>query len=88
MARAVIHRRVSVEEQVESGLGLEAQLHACTTWAAREGRAVVGPFDDEGVSGGAALDKRTGLSDAIEALEPGDVLLVAKRDRLVAYHEW
>lgn len=39
-------------------------------------------FRDEGVSGSTGLDKRLGLLAAIAALKKGDLLLVAKRDRL------
>ena len=46
------------------------------------GAAVVGPFSDESVSGAAGLDKRPRLLDAIAELGQGDVLLVAKRDRI------
>ncbi len=80
--RSVVYLRVSTDEQAASGLGLEAQTHACHQWAEREGCPVAGAFTDDGVSGAAPIDKRPGLLDAIAALEPGDVLLVAKRDRL------
>lgn len=80
--KAAVHLRVSSDEQAASGLGLEAQLHACRLWADREGFDVAGPFSDDGVSGAAPLEKRAGLLDALAALCPGDVLLVAKRDRL------
>jgi DNA invertase Pin-like site-specific DNA recombinase len=43
---------------------------------------VVGPFDDEDVSGAASLDKRLGMLAAIAEVRKGDVVLVAKRDRL------
>jgi site-specific DNA recombinase len=82
MARAVIYGRVSSDEQAESGLGVEAQIHAARAWANRERRGIVGPFVDDGVGGATGLDKRPGLLDAVTRLEPGDVLLVAKRDRL------
>lgn len=52
------------------------------TPADRAGVPLVGPFADEGVSGASGLDKRPGLIEALGLLEPGDVLLVAKRDRL------
>jgi DNA invertase Pin-like site-specific DNA recombinase len=79
--RAVAYLRVSTDEQAQSGLGLEAQTHACRLWAHREGCELVGPFTDD-VSGAAPLDRRPGLLDALAALGPGDLLLVAKRDRL------
>lgn len=80
--RAVCYLRVSTDEQADSGAGLQGQLDACRSHAERAGRELVGPFADEGVSGAAPLDRRPGLMEAIGALEPGDVLLVAKRDRL------
>ena len=78
----VIYLRVSTEEQAQSGLGLEAQLDACTAYCRRQGWEVRGVFRDEGVSASLPLEKRRGLVDAIAALAPGSVLLVAKRDRI------
>jgi site-specific DNA recombinase len=82
MHGAVIYARVSSEEQATSGLGIEAQLDAARRWAGAQALDVVGPFVDEGVSGSVGLDKRPALLEAIAALTPGGVLLVAKRDRL------
>jgi DNA invertase Pin-like site-specific DNA recombinase len=79
--RAVIYLRVSTDEQAESGLGLEAQLAACKAMAARMGWEVVVILEDA-MSGGLPLEKRTILMDALAELGKGDVLLVAKRDRL------
>lgn len=79
---AVVYLRVSTDEQAESGAGLAGQLDACRAAAARSGWALAGPFADEGVSGAAAVDRRPALMDALAALGRGDVLLVAKRDRL------
>ena len=75
---AVAYLRVSTQQQADSGLGLDAQLDACQR-AAGELTAV---FSDEGISGSAGLDKRPGLLAAIAALDKGDTLIVAKRDRL------
>lgn len=80
--RAIVYLRVSTDEQAASGLGIAAQLHACSVWATREGVEVIGPFEDEGVSGSTSLEHRPALLDAITELQPGDVLVVAKRDRL------
>lgn len=79
---AIIYTRVSTEEQSESGAGLNAQLDACLSYAHQQGLAVAGMFEDAGISGTADIEKRTGLMRAIDALGKGDVLLVAKRDRL------
>lgn len=77
------YRRVSTAEQREHGAaGLAAQADAIAAAAARRGLTVGATFDDLGVSGGLALEERPGLLAALEALGRGDVLLVAKRDRL------
>lgn len=81
MPRAVIYRRVSTDEQAESGLGLEAQLAACQATAARMAWEIV-TIPEDSMSGGLPLEKRTILLDALAELGRGDVLLVAKRDRL------
>lgn len=57
-------------------------MHACREWAGRTGRDILGPFVDDGVGGAEPLDRRPALLDAVARLGPGDVLLVAKRDRL------
>lgn len=81
MGRAVCYLRVSTDEQHESGLGLNAQRAACEAAVNRLGIPVASIHED-GMSGGLPLEKRPALLEAIAALEPGDVLLVAKRDRL------
>lgn len=80
--RIVTYLRVSTEEQAESQAGLRAQRDSCGDWARRNGGTQAGEFADEAVSGAASLDSRPGLLDAIASLEKGDVLLVAKRDRI------
>jgi DNA invertase Pin-like site-specific DNA recombinase len=80
--KAVFYGRVSGEEQAASGLGIEAQVAAGRDWSARHGLEFAGPYLDEAVSGATGLDDRPALLEAVAALEPGDVLLVAKRDRL------
>jgi DNA invertase Pin-like site-specific DNA recombinase len=81
--RAIVYTRVSTDEQNQSGLGLDDQVHKCREWAKKHRAELVGPFtDDEGISGALSLDKRPALLEAIANLKRGDVLLVAKRDRL------
>lgn len=79
---AVAYRRVSTDEQRESGLGLDAQTASIDQAAARAGLEVRASFTDAGLSGALPIDKRPQLAAAIAALKRGDVLLVAKRDRL------
>ena len=82
MAHAVGYLRVSTDGQVVSGLGLDAQRAAIDASAARLGLSLSGWYSDAGVSGAASLDARPGLLAALDALKRGDVLVVAKRDRL------
>jgi DNA invertase Pin-like site-specific DNA recombinase len=81
-ARAIAYLRVSTDRQADSGLGLEAQRASVTAAAARHGYELGGEFVDAGASGALALEDRPGLHAAIGELRRGDVLLVAKRDRL------
>lgn len=78
----ICYTRVSTDEQAESGAGLAAQLFACRGWAARSGAGLAAVFTDEGLSGAKSLEDRPALLDAVARLGSGDVLLVAKRDRL------
>lgn len=80
--KAIAYLRVSTTHQAESGLGIEAQRAACETWAVDNGAELADVFTDEGISGAADVDKRPALLLALDALEAGAVLLVAKRDRL------
>jgi DNA invertase Pin-like site-specific DNA recombinase len=78
---AVAYLRVSTEDQ---RLGPEAQRMAIEQWAAREDVQISSWHTDNGISGGAALDKRPALLAALDALKQAEagLLIVAKRDRL------
>ncbi len=80
-ALAVAYVRVSTDEQQ---LGPEAQRAAIEAWAAGRGIRIVAWCEDLGVSGGARIEKCTGLLAALEALEAhaAGTLIVHKRDRL------
>lgn len=78
----VIYLRVSTEQQRESGLGMEAQRQMCLAYIAKHGSQSVLEFMDEGFSGSLELDRRPALLESISHLEKGDVLLIAKRDRI------
>lgn len=79
---AIAYVRVSTDRQADSGAGLAAQRDAIAAFAKRNGLTVTATFEDAGVSGAAGLEDRPGLIDALAALRRGDVLIVAKRDRL------
>jgi DNA invertase Pin-like site-specific DNA recombinase len=80
--KGIGYRRVSTQDQADSGLGLEAQQTAIETAAARFGVTVEETFTDAGVSGGLALEHRPALMAALDCIGPGDLLIVAKRDRI------
>ena len=80
--RAFGYLRVSTDAQADSGLGLEAQRAAITAAAARVGLPLAETFTDAGLSGSLDLDNRPSLFAAVNALRRGDVLIVAKRDRI------
>src|SRR5687767_12532202 len=79
--RAVAYLRVSTAEQE---LGPQAQRANIERWATTHGVTIVAWRTDQGVSGGAELDKRPALQAALDDLRLYDagVLVVAKRDRL------
>src|ERR1700732_602961 len=82
MGRAIGYCRVSTDKQADSGLGLEAQRASVTAAAQRLGLSLGSVFVDPGPSGSLALAVRPVLMEAVSALKRGDVLLIAKRDRL------
>jgi len=57
-ARAVGYIRVSIKDQT---LGPDAQRAALERWASARSVELVGVFEDRGVSGATALDRRPGL---------------------------
>lgn len=79
--RAVAYVRVSTDQQL---LGPSAQRQAIERWAAANGVTIVSWHLDQGVSGGAALEKRPALIAAVDDLgaHGAGLLIVAKRDRL------
>lgn len=81
-ANAIGYVRVSTDSQTESGAGLAAQRQAIETFAKASGLTITAWHEDAGVSGAAAVEDRPGLVSALAGLRRGDVLLVAKRDRL------
>lgn len=79
--------RVSSEEQAKSGLGLEAQENSIRKEASYRKIELrldsdSKMFCDPGVKGDLPFEKREGLQAAIKALRRGDILMVAKLDRL------
>ncbi len=77
----IIYLRVSKDQQVQSGLGLEAQRDMCLRYI-KEPFSQVLEYADEGFSGALDMSKRPALLSALNILEKDDILLIAKRDRL------
>lgn len=79
----VIYLRVSTDQQAQSGLGLEAQRQMCLSYISRIGTPQsVLEYMDDGYCGALELDKRPALLESISQLQKGDILLIAKRDRI------
>jgi DNA invertase Pin-like site-specific DNA recombinase len=78
---AVAYLRVSTESQ---DLGPDAQRNAIERWAAARGVQIAAWFEDHGVSGGTAIERRPGLLAALAALQThrAGVLVASKRDRI------
>jgi DNA invertase Pin-like site-specific DNA recombinase len=76
---AVGYTRVSTAKQVD-GVSLEAQAARIRAWSRGAGREIRAIYTDAGISG--ARDDRPGLAAALEALEPGDALVVYSLSRL------
>ncbi len=78
---AVAYLRCSTEKQ---DLSPDSQRAAIEAWATAEGVTVIAWHTDIGVSGGAPIEKRPALLDALAALELNGAgsFVVAKRDRL------
>lgn len=79
---AIGYCRCSTREQSRDGASIDAQRAQLHEWAEREGVPLGEVFVDAAVSGGAALEKRTGLLQALESVAPDSVFAVARRDRL------
>jgi DNA invertase Pin-like site-specific DNA recombinase len=81
---AIIYRRVSTDEQADSGAGLSAQAASLAAEVAHRGWTIAADYADEGVSGSVSPDRRPALAAALADLDAGraDVLVVAKLDRL------
>lgn len=79
---AYIYLRVSTDEQGVSGLGLNAQRTSCLSIAERLGASQTVEMSDVGISGASEIIKRPGLTHVLQNVKKGDVLIVAKRDRI------
>jgi site-specific DNA recombinase len=82
--RAAIYLRVSTDDQVTDGYGLDVQRERCTAQAVAKGWQIVGEYCDEGISGTKGIDSRPGLKAMLKDAETGkiDAIIVLALDRL------
>lgn len=78
---AIAYLRVSTDADRQA-LGLEAQRHAIETWAQREGVSIAAWYTEE-ISGGAPIDQRLVLLEALAAVgaHEAGLLVVQRLDR-------
>jgi len=83
IASAITYRRVSTDEQADSGLGLDAQHAAIAKTIDTRGWTLTAELVDAGISGATPPPNRPALAQALEMLAAGDAdaLVVAKLDR-------
>src|SRR6516225_8142168 len=80
---AIGYIRVSSEEQVDSGLGLEAQRQRITAYCQLKELRLAEVFEDAGISGGKPLVSRPAGSQLLAAAKTSKaVVLVSKFNRL------
>jgi DNA invertase Pin-like site-specific DNA recombinase len=82
MPSTYAYLRCSTDEQAQSGLGLAAQAQACQEFAETQGRSIDHAFTDEGVSRSTFITDRPGMASLLSSLRRGDVVIVAKLDRV------
>ena len=80
----MIYLRVSTDEQVSSGAGLDAQEAECRRYAATRGWAVAAVVTEEAVSGKVHPNERPGFREAMTLLDDciAGTLLVRRQDRV------
>lgn len=66
--RVVAYLRVSTDQQVEHGQGLDVQRQAIRAWAKANAHTISSWAADEGASGSNGLDARVGLLDAFDSV--------------------
>jgi len=81
---AVAYLRTSTDKQTDEGFGLDVQEKSVRTYCKAHGFKLVTIYRDEGRSGSLDAGSRSGLADALCAIETGEaaVLIIPKLDRL------
>jgi DNA invertase Pin-like site-specific DNA recombinase len=73
---------VSTDQQSESGISLDEQERKIEARSVEMGWSLEHVFVDAGVSGGIPLAKRPAGAKLLAAVQPGDVVVAAKMDRM------
>lgn len=76
------YTRVSTDRQASEGESLDVQERTIAGYAMMHGLTVDRVFRERGISGSKPLDDRPEGAALLEALEPGDVVITAKLDRM------
>lgn len=84
MCKALGYIRVSTDEQVKHGQGLEIQRKEIKEYCKKNKIKLLEIFEDAGISGANDINKRKGLNSALEYCKKNDInkLLITKMDRL------
>jgi len=91
--RAIIYARFSPRPDAATSQSIDAQIEECRRWCVARQLRIAGIYTDASRSGGAGLrsgqngweadpSARPGLWDAVDACRRGDVLIVARLDRI------
>jgi DNA invertase Pin-like site-specific DNA recombinase len=76
------HIYVRISKDTGSKLGIDSQKEDCIKYANDNGMDIVDIYEDMDKGGALPIEKRPELNRAVESLSKGDVILVAKRERL------
>jgi DNA invertase Pin-like site-specific DNA recombinase len=74
--------RVSTERQADEGVSLEEQIRRVEGRAHEQGWQIAEVFIERGISGSVPLGDRPEGTRLVAALQPGDVVIAAKLDRV------
>jgi putative DNA-invertase from lambdoid prophage Rac len=74
--------RVSTERQADEGVSLDEQIRRIEGRALEQGWHLAETFIERGISGSVPLGDRPEGARLVAALQPGDVVIAAKLDRM------
>jgi len=76
------YARVSTERQADEGVSLEEQIRRIEGRALEQGWQIAEVFTERGISGSVPLGDRPEGARLVAVLQPGDVVIAAKLDRM------